>query len=345
MTRCSTWNEKLRIRYKLASLKAVAAAHILGKNTPLTATISLTGQCNYQCAYCRLWQQKKDQMSTKQILSLITGLTRMGTQRVGFTQDEPLLHRDIGEIIGFCKDKGLFVTLGTNGSLVKERINQLRGIDVMNLSLDGPPEIHDHQRVPGAHRNVMHAIRTAREKEIQVWTTTVLTKHNLASLDYILETAGEMDFKTAFQVLYHSPDVAGDTSHLLPSARDYQNALRRIIEKKRRGAPIINSYGMLNFLYHWPEYRDVFFDPEKDHKQRLRCWAGRLFLHVECNGEVYPCSQLLGNPLAFPNASLESTCENARSDACTYCCLGADYIEYNLLFALRPGAIWNALKI
>ena len=331
----------LKLSKKLKSLVAVLKAHLIGAGTPLSVTIAVVGRCNYRCAYCKIWQQKKEQMSTEQVLKLIDELARMGTQRIGITQDEPLLHKDIGKIIDFCKERGIFVTLGTNGSLLEEKIDELKNIDVIILSFDGPAEVHDRHRIPGAYDNVIKAMKIASEHGIEIWTTTVLTKHNLHCVDYILDKADEFKFRAAFQLLYHSPQVAGRTESLLPPAEEYRKAIQKLIDEKKRGRPIINSYTLLRFLYDWPFYSNPFYDEGVPHKRRLKCWSGELFFHIESNGEVYPCTQLTGKPLNWLKVGLKKAIENAKDNRCAYCCLGADYIEYNLLFSLHPEPIWN----
>jgi MoaA/NifB/PqqE/SkfB family radical SAM enzyme len=332
------------LRKGVAVLKAIAKARMVDAFIPLSVTMSLTGQCNYRCVYCRLWTQKKDRMPTRDILRLIDELKGLGMQRIGFTQDEPLLHDEIGRIIDFCRERDLFVTLGTNGSLVEKRIRELKNLGVLILSLDGPPEIHDRHRVNGAHSHVLRAIESAKSQGIEVWTTTVLTKYNVGCVDYILDSADRLRFKAAFQILYHSPSISGDILGLFPRAQAYRSALKRIAERKREGRPVINSHALLQFLSEWPDYSRPFSGEGLEQKRRLRCWAGRLFIHVESNGDLFPCSQLVGQPSGWIEKGLPEAVKNASKSACRYCCLGADYIEYNLLFSLHPEAIWNARK-
>ena len=332
------------LRKGVAVLKAIAKARRVDAFIPLSVTMSITGQCNYRCAYCRLWTQEKERMPTQDILRLIDELKGLGMQRIGFTQDEPLLHDEIGRIIDFCRERDLFVTLGTNGSLVEKKIRELKNLGVLILSLDGPPDVHDRHRVPGAHAHVLKAIESAQSQGIEVWTTTVLTRYNVGCVDYILDSADRLHFKAGFQLLYHAPPISGDTQALLPSAQAYRSALKRIAEGKREGRPVINSYALLQYLSEWPDYSQPFSGEGLEQKRRLRCWAGRLFIHVESNGDLFPCSQLVGRPSNWMEKGLREAGRNASRSTCRYCCLGADYAEYNLLFSLHPEAIWNVRK-
>lgn len=333
----------MRSRAVVNSGWAVLSARTLRTHTPLSVTMSVSGRCNYQCAYCRLWSKPNKSMSFSQVTLLIRQLAEMGMQRIGFTQDEPLIRKDIGEIIDCCKRLGLFVTLGSNGALVADRITSLHNLDLLILSLDGPQSVHDELRVRGAFNNVITALQTARRYGKKVWITSVLSRFNLECVSWLLETARRNGTRIAFQLLYHAPQITGSNEDLLPPAEKYRTAIQKIREAKRMGAPVINSYSQLEFLEKWPDYRNPFFDPQQHHRRFLRCWGGRLFLHVEPNGDIFPCSQRVGQPMALGPENLRSVVSHAARQACRYCCLGADYVEYNLLMGLDPKAIWNAI--
>lgn len=333
----------MRSRAVINSGLAILATRVLGTPIPLSVTMSVSGRCNYQCAYCRLWSKPQKSMSFSQVTLLIRQLAEMGMQRIGFTQDEPLLREDIGEIIDYCKRLGLFVTLGSNGALVANRITSLRNLDLLILSLDGPQSVHDELRVRGAFNNVINALQTAKRYGKKIWITSVLSRFNLECVPWLLETARRNGSRIAFQPLYHAPQITGSNEDMLPPAGKYRTAIQKIRKAKRRGAPVINSYSQLEYLEKWPDYRNPFFDPRENHHRFLRCWGGRLFLHVEPNGDIFPCSQRVGRPMALVRENLRSVVSNAARQACRYCCLGADYVEYNLLMGLDPKAIWNII--
>jgi len=335
----------MKLRKKISFVRAIMKSRLFHGHSPLSVTISITGRCNYSCAYCRLWENKSHPMPTEALFKLIEYLVSSGTQRIGFTQDEPLLHDDLGKILAFCKRLGLFVTLGTNGALLEKRINDLKNLDILILSLDGPQRIHDQHRVPGAHSKVIDAIKLARNRNIEVWTTTVITRYNLDCIEYILDRAENLNFKTSFQLLHHSPVIAGVTKNMLPSSSEYKKSIKTIIKAKKQGRPIVNSLTLLNFLHDWPDYKDIFHNPESKGGKKLRCHGGSLFCHIESNGDLFPCSQLIGKPLNCLDHGIKTAMDNASQNACRFSCLGTDYTEYNLLFSINPGALWNARKI
>jgi len=335
----------MNLRHHLGSARAILAARFRGRHVPLSVTMAVAGRCNYRCAYCSLWTEPVTPLPTDELLGLIDGLARAGMQRIGFSQDEPLLRKDIGCIIDHCKQRGLYVTLGSNGALVPARLAEIRELDVLVLSLDGPREIHDRHREPGAYDRVMDALAAARAAGLTVWITTVLTRFNFRHIPWLLETAARHEVRIAFQLLYHLDHEAGGHPELLPDATDYRAALETVRRARKRGAPVINSPAQIDFLKRWPDYGNPFAEVQSGEPPRLRCWGGRLFLHLEPNGDVYPCSQLVGRPLNALTHGLAPAMTNAAGHVCSSCCLGADYVEYNLLFGLHPGCLWNALRV
>jgi MoaA/NifB/PqqE/SkfB family radical SAM enzyme len=157
------------------SAKAIIKNRLLGARQPLSVSYTVTNRCNKKCAYCKVWDTKEKELGTEEALGIIDELGEMGCQRLGLTGGEPLLRKDIGEIIGRAKEKGIFTGLVTNGSLVPKRIEELKELDLLQVSLDGPKEVHDKHRGKGAYKEAIKAIRIARENDMRVWVTTVLT--------------------------------------------------------------------------------------------------------------------------------------------------------------------------
>jgi cyclic pyranopterin phosphate synthase len=107
--------------------------------------IAVTKACNLRCSYClREDHDEPDQGSTRldtgQIASLIGLLGDMGIRKIRFTGGEPLLRRDIAELVRLAKTTpGIEdVKLTTNGVLLDKHLDRLieAGLDGINLSLD-----------------------------------------------------------------------------------------------------------------------------------------------------------------------------------------------------------------
>jgi len=107
--------------------------------------IAVTGACNLRCTYCLRENdasaaRNSDQMDTVQIGRVIGVLGRMGIRKIRFTGGEPLLRKDLPELVAISRETpGIeSVKLTTNGVLLEQRLPGLlrAGIDGINLSLD-----------------------------------------------------------------------------------------------------------------------------------------------------------------------------------------------------------------
>jgi len=101
--------------------------------------ISLTQKCNLRCIYCHAEGEvePKDQMSVAEIAELMQVGAKFGIRSIKFTGGEPLLRRDILDIIR-AVPAGIESSLTTNGTLLAEMAKDLKaaGLSRVNVSLD-----------------------------------------------------------------------------------------------------------------------------------------------------------------------------------------------------------------
>jgi GTP 3',8-cyclase len=101
--------------------------------------ISLTQKCNLRCIYCHAEGEvePKDQMSVAEIAELMQVGAKHGVRSIKFTGGEPLLRRDILDIIR-AVPAGIESSMTTNGTLLAELATDLKeaGLSRVNVSLD-----------------------------------------------------------------------------------------------------------------------------------------------------------------------------------------------------------------
>ncbi|MCL5072830.1 MAG: radical SAM protein, partial [Actinobacteria bacterium] len=170
---------------------------LTGKTYPLTVIFNVTDRCNLRCKHCYASYYKRDakEMSTEQIKKLLNDLKVNGCLRINFCGGEPLLRPDIKELIDYAKSIGLSVDLTSNGVLVPKRIEDIKGIKCLTISLDGRQEHHDLLRGKGSWEKAMEAIKIARKNGIDVRVNMVLHKFNLDDIDYMISLAKKNNFK------------------------------------------------------------------------------------------------------------------------------------------------------
>jgi len=315
---------------------------VLGRRIPLNVMLSVTNRCTSQCSYCRISHRNQQELTRGQIFALIDQIARLGCLRLGLWGGEPLIREDIGDIIGHAKSAGLWVSLDTNGDLLPQALDRILRLDHLLISFDGPARLHDAHRGPGAYEKVMKAMDAVRGR-VPFWTITVLTKLNLGGIDFVLDTARARGFLASFQLLHHNEHLAHpDAIGMIPEASDLRKALRKIIEAKKKGAPVASSFSYLRHLLAWPDYR-MTRSPKR--LAGARCHAGRLYCNVDTDGLIYPCSLLIGKVPALNSVRYgfhDAFAALAQTDCRS--CVAACYTEYNYLGSLHAPTVFEWMR-
>ncbi|MBN1385152.1 MAG: radical SAM protein [Elusimicrobia bacterium] len=313
--------------------KCIINAKIFKNKLPLIVGWSITERCNKKCLYCSIGKNPSEELTTEQIFSVIDELARLGTVAVSFTGGEPLLREDIGKIIDYASGKGLQTKINSNGSLVKDKINDIKNLNRLNLSFEGPPEIHNSLRGRGSYEQVIEAAEAAVKNGIKLSFYTVLTKVNIDSIDFILKKAKEFNTNVYFQPA--TENILGGTAPnpVTPSKEKYKKAIEMLIFRKKKGENIANSISGLKHLYHWP-------GPKK-----IKCACGFISCRIQSNGDVIYCSRedVKLKPLNCIRDGFKKAFENLDVVSCSQCWCGPR-VDLNLLFSFNLKVILNQIK-
>lgn len=315
----------MKLSDKIRAASSILKVRFMNRRIPLAVRWQLTNRCTSKCAYCSIWKTRSEELTTEQIFSLLDELRQAGTMVISFSGGDPLLREDIGKIIDRCKNRGIRPEINTNGSLVPRKIEDLKNLDLLKLSLDGPEEIHDNVRRHGSYAEVMEAAGILKTRGNKFTFATTLTKHNIGSIDFMLDKAREFNTVVAFQPLKRLYRGVEDMTPISPQQDEYRRAIERLITYKKQGnRHIRNSLIELEHIIHWPNYRP------------LKCWAGRIFCIIETNGDLFPCDRPHYNA-RLPNC-LESGFATALHNLPGVSCGGCGFcgtLELNFIMSFR----------
>jgi len=329
------------LNYSKFFLSLIKARLFLGTK-PLIVSISVTGRCNLSCSYCygSYSIRKEKDFTTNELLDLIEELYKRGTKIIYLSGGEPLLRNDIGLIIKTIRDKNMFCFLNTNGLLVPDKIESLKNLDSITISLDGNEEVNDINRGKGTFKKVIEAIIVAKKAGLKVITTTVINSKNLNSIDFIVSLAKELKFTAAFSLPYES-DNGNSVTHL--SDKDIKMVLTQLVDYEKKGAPIAHSNSILLHALNWPfSYSKKFiFNDFKNN-----CYMGRFMCLIDSDGLVYPCGQLIGK---FPALNIREVGFKKAWDAllrgrpCNSC-YELCFTKFNQLFDMKLSVLFLIFK-
>jgi MoaA/NifB/PqqE/SkfB family radical SAM enzyme len=147
----------------------------------------VTRRCNYRCRGCSVWaEQDSTELSMNEIKRGLDILSQLGVLEIVFSGGDPLLRDDIGEILDYASKK-FITTVYDNGSMATKKVDALRNVDFVAISLDSLDERkNDYLKgVPGAYKNAMNSIETLKEKGIHVGVSPTISQSNLYEIvDY-----------------------------------------------------------------------------------------------------------------------------------------------------------------
>ncbi len=155
---------------------------------PFTIAWEVTRACAYACVHCRAdaqHQSDPNELNTSEALRLIDRLADFGSPILIFTGGDPMMRRDLFELIAHAAGKGLRCSLTPTATALPtvERLEKARqvGIRRIALSLDAPnAAVHDSFRqVPGSWERTMRILRNAQQVGISAQVNTTVSRHNL----------------------------------------------------------------------------------------------------------------------------------------------------------------------
>lgn len=326
-------------------------SHLLGSNIPFFVTAAVTPRCNFHCGYCYgqypTWQT--EEFSKEELFTLIDGLAALGSRWITLGGGEPLLRDDIGELIDRVKKNKMECGMNTNGSLIPFRLKELKNIDRITVSFDGPKEDNDANRGSGSFKKIVTGIDAAIKAGIEVYLATVITRYNHKDIDWIVDFAKQKGIQVEFNFLFNQAEGRKDSDNFMADNDSIRKAAVRIADLKAKGAPIKFSEDVYRYVSKWPDYRERLIMNKEPQFDYVPCYAGRFSMFINADGKIYPCVQLIDvfPALDFRQAGVKKAWQNCADHYCKACYFPC-WNEYNRILSFNPrvifGQVKNALK-
>ena len=261
---------------------------------PVLATFQVNLRCNSACGYCDLpLNVGRYEMTREEIKRVFSGLYRDGVRFVLVQGGEPLLRRDLPEILEDLSAIGFHLTLITNGTKITaslvERLGRLPL--AISVSLD-TLDREQYRQIRGADQllQVLEGIALLKEFPQPKFLTCIVSEVNRAEAPAVVRFAREQGFLPVVGAYHWNVGTYGRPDELLMYDRSSVAAV---------------FSGLLDDRLIPPGYLRKFVE---DNVSWLRgeklepCDAGRYSIAIDASGNVSPC-------LAFPSAGnlLESS--------------------------------------
>jgi len=182
--------------------------------------VSLTDRCNFDCVYCHNeglgdtrgpMDPQEEELTADEVVRVLEVVSEFGVEKVKFTGGEPMLRKDIEEIIRRTPD-GMEVSMTTNGTFLPGRAEGLvdAGLERVNVSQDALDR-EDFARLTksGAYDRVLEGVEAALDAGLTpVKLNMVVFERTAGYVPEMVEHVAENN-GLQLQLIEYMPEISG----------------------------------------------------------------------------------------------------------------------------------------
>jgi radical SAM protein with 4Fe4S-binding SPASM domain len=245
---------------------------------------AITDGCNLRCPYCYASSEKclPGELSTEESLALVSQIADIGAKEVVFTGGEPMLRKDLFQIVEHAKRSGLMADIITNATMIRTPEVAERFADLfasVTISVDGgSAQTHDRTRGKGSFARTYRAMQLLNDAGVAPQINHIVTSDNVDDLE---------SFATFIQgVKVHSV---------------------RLMNHNNLGRGVTDEYDF-GWNDHLRVQQVIWTSPVAGQLQqdgprpvtpcsvKGNCGMGGHEIYVNSLGDVYPCKLITGRP-------------------------------------------------
>ncbi|WP_454843833.1 pyrroloquinoline quinone biosynthesis protein PqqE [Rahnella aceris] len=280
---------------------------------PLWLLAELTYRCPLQCPYCSNpldFAKQEKELTTAQWIKVFEEAREMGAVQIGFSGGEPLVRKDLPELIRAARDLGFYTNLITSGiGLTEKKIDAFAeaGLDHIQISFQASDETLNAALAGNAKafRQKLEMAKAVKAHGYPMVLNFVLHRHNIDQIDKIIDLSIELE----------ADDVELATCQFYGWAQLNREGLLPTREQIARAENVVHQYrekmagtgNLANLLFVTPDYY------EERPKGCMGGW-GAIFLSVTPEGMALPCHSARQLPVEFPSV-LENTLQEIWYDS------------------------------
>jgi pyrroloquinoline quinone biosynthesis protein E len=251
---------------------------------PTTLLAELTHRCPLHCPYCSNpidLARSQAELATSDWKRVFTQARELGALQLGLSGGEPLIRRDLEELVTHAHSLGFYQTLVTSAvGLTRERAEKLKaaGLEHVQISIqDSDKEIAEKIAGTRSWDAKLQAAKWIKELDFAFTVNVVLHRANLDHLEELIDLAGALgaDRIELANTQYYGWAVLNRES-LMPTRAQIERSegiVDRAVEKYR---------GRMQIIYVLPDYYSEFPKP-------CQGGWGNFYLVVAPDGRTMPC--------------------------------------------------------
>jgi radical SAM protein with 4Fe4S-binding SPASM domain len=182
---------------------------VVNQRVPVSGSVEITQRCNLRCVHCYNSLPLSDREARRSELTydehcrILDEITAAGCLWLLFTGGEIFARKDFLDIYTYAKQKGLIISLFTNGTLITPKVADYlvrwRPFSI-EITLYGRTR-ETYERVtgiPGSYERCLQGIKLLRERDLPLKLKTMaitINKHEIWEMKKFVEEDLGLDFK------------------------------------------------------------------------------------------------------------------------------------------------------
>jgi MoaA/NifB/PqqE/SkfB family radical SAM enzyme len=259
---------------------------------PSTCHFAITSVCNARCAFCnfaidQLPKDKQHSVSLEDAKLALDILARNDVRYIHFIGGEPLIHRNMVEIVAYARGLAMSTIIVTNGWLLSAaKIDTLAdaGLTSLTISVDAPSAtVHNENRgLKGLWDRIRAANAHCRERGLPTIASVTMSRlvGDYAKMPDALRDLGfdAVEFSYPLSSLRSSFLSYRESDLVTYTAEELDEAFAAILALKR-SFPVLNPSASIDDMR-----RHIRGEPE-----RFGCLAGYKFFYLDWHLDVCRC--------------------------------------------------------
>jgi radical SAM protein with 4Fe4S-binding SPASM domain len=165
----------------------------------------ITASCNLNCPYCYSTHYLRERpLGREEVMKLLREAASTGVRYIDYTGGEPLMRRDISEILEETVDLGINASIFTNLTLLSQDIaSKISKLDIgVVTSLDGPREIYERVKGQGTWEKFLRGIDELKRRNIPF---------------HVNITVSTVNYERVGDAIILANDLGADSISIIPS--------------------------------------------------------------------------------------------------------------------------------
>jgi radical SAM protein with 4Fe4S-binding SPASM domain len=265
-----------------SDMTLIKSKNNLGLSSPLKISLNITKECNLRCKHCLSSADYADsnELTKKQLFDLFDQMLEIGSFFITIGGGEPLIRKDIFDIISYARDHYISVSIVTNSLLINKetalRLNSLN-LNTITISIDGFEKNHDYIRGKGNFKKAITKIKLLRKyiKTARLAIRVTVNSRNVNECKSLIKLAEDLSLDLIRLTPVLPLGRALENQNLLLSQDQFIKFVKNCREKKTKIKVIIpNAKENESFLIKQGEFGC--------HCGKEACWITQV-------GDFYPC--------------------------------------------------------